>query len=485
MAMASAPHPRSALATLTIPSSTLSSDPLLALIATIAPPHQTKVTISKKKNELLSLTIGPDTMTHRNAILRSMCGVGLHNAMDSLGSSPILFLGGHSASSFAGASPVSSLAMAGISSWMSVASSVREGGVDDVASLINQLNGYFTTRSFVVPSAAPTLADLDLYLAIVSKVSGEALESMAGSSVNTRRWLEQCGATVEGLVVAAAKNAEYSKIHASKIPMGLNPKPRPLPIFFYGDEDESVVAAAASAVASATAPAAKKVKGAGAKPEKSSGRGGGGGEITDEQKKAAAEKRAKKAAEKAAKKKDQPKANKGGGAPAAELNVSALDIRVGRIVKAWEHESSEKLYCEEVDVGEESGPRKIASGLRSFYKLDEMQNRTVLVLCNLKARNLAGFPSHGMVLCASNADHTSVEFAVPPEGAKIGERITFEGYEGEPEPENKVAKKKIFDKLAPDLKTDVAGEVVWKGVKGMTSAGVCKAVNSMTNAQVS
>eukprot|EP00581_Thalassiosira_minuscula_P007536 CAMPEP_0183702648 /NCGR_PEP_ID=MMETSP0737-20130205/685_1 /TAXON_ID=385413 /ORGANISM="Thalassiosira miniscula, Strain CCMP1093" /LENGTH=478 /DNA_ID=CAMNT_0025929293 /DNA_START=415 /DNA_END=1851 /DNA_ORIENTATION=- len=470
---------RSALAAITIPASTLSSDPLVALVATIAPPYQTKVTISKKKNDSLSLTVGPDTLTHRNAILRSLCGMGLHNALDSVGSSPLLFLGGHSASSFAGASPVSALAMAGIWSWMSVASSIREGSADDVSTLFGQLNGYFSTRSFVVPSAAPTLADLDLYLAIVSKVSGEALESMAGSYANTRRWLEQCGATLEELAVVAAKNAEYSKIPAAKIPKGLSPKPRPLPMFFYGDEDESVVAAAASAVASATAaPSDKKGKAAGAKPS--------GGGISDEQKKAAAEKRAKKAAEKAAKKKDQPKAKKGGAAPAAELTVSALDIRVGKIVKAWEHGSSEKLWCEEVDLGEESGPRKIASGLRAFYKsADDLQNRMVLVLCNLKARPLGGFPSHGMVLCASNADHTAVEFAIPPEGAKIGERITFEGFEGDPEPENKVAKKKMFEKLAPDLKTDGNGEVVWKGVKGMTSAGVCKAVNGMANAQVS
>lgn len=169
--------------------------------------------------------------------------------------------------------------------------------------------------------------------------------------------------------------------------------------------------------------------------------------------------------------------------PPAEADISSLDIRVGKIVKAWEHESSEKLYCEEVDVGEDE-PRKIASGLRAFYKLDEMQNRTVLVLCNLKAMKLGGFPSHGMVMCASNADHTAVEFAVPPEGAKIGERVTFEGFEGEPEAENRVSKKKIFQKLAPDLQTNADGEIVWKGAKSVTSVGVCKAVNGMANAHV-
>jgi len=217
--------------------------------------------------------------------------------------------------------------------------------------------------------------------------------------------------------------------------------------------------------------------------------GEGGGELTEEQKKATAEKRAKAKAEKAGKKKDkggqQQKGGGGGsGGGGADLTISALDIRVGRIVKAWEHETAEKLYCEEVDLGEDSGPRKIASGLRPFYKLEEMQDRRVLVLCNLKARNLVGFPSHGMVMCASNADHTAVVFAVPPEGAKIGERVTFDGIEGEPEPENKVAKKKMFEKIAPDLKTDKDGNVVWKGKMSSTSAGPCRALNGMVDAMV-
>ena len=407
--------------------------------------------------------------------------MGLHNALDTVGSSPALFLGGHSSSSYSGASPVSALAMAGISSWMSVASSLRSGGADEASALLGQLNGYLSTRSFLVPSAGPTVADFDLYLAVVEK-AGSELENMVGSSVNTRRWLEQCGASLQELTVAAAKNALFSKIPAATIPKGLTPKPRPLPLFFYGDEDASVVAAAASAVASASASnKSAPSKADGGKPAAAGAPEGG---ISEEQKKAAAEKRAKKAAEKGSKKKDQTKAIAGGGDAAADIDISALDIRVGKIIKAWPHETAEKLYCEEVDLGEESGPRKIASGLRPFYSLEEMQNRTVMVLCNLKARNLVGFPSHGMVMCASNADHTSVEFAVPPEGAKIGERVMFEGFTGEPEAENKVAKKKIFEKLAPDLKTNENGEVVWKGAKSVTSAGPCKAVKGMVNAQV-
>lgn len=47
-----------------------------------------------------------------------------------------------------------------------------------------------------------------------------------------------------------------------------------------------------------------------------------------------------------------------------------------------------RLYCEEIDVGEES-PRLIASGLVPHYSLEEMQGRTVVVMCNLKVRNEA------------------------------------------------------------------------------------------------
>ncbi|EJK45847.1 hypothetical protein THAOC_35519 [Thalassiosira oceanica] len=360
---------RSALVTLTVPSKELAADPLLSIVASVASPYQTSVKIVKKGD--LSLILGPDgaeTLTHRNAVLRALCGMGLHNALDTFGSTPLLFLGGHAARSYAGASPVSALAVAGISSWMSVASSVRDGGAD-LDALLGQLDGYLGSRSFVVPCPEPTLADLDLYLAIVAKVSGEALEGKVKGCAHVYRWLEQCGATLEMLQAAAAKNAKMNKIPAATIPGGVSAKPRPLPLFFYGDEDESMVAAAASAVRSATSGgAAKKTDkaagGDGKAPSGAVAAGGGGGGPTDEQKKAAADKKAKKAAQKAAKQKNQPKSKGGkGNAPAAELTVSALDIRVGKIVKAWEHESSEKLWCEEVDLGEEprgpDGPRPL------------------------------------------------------------------------------------------------------------------------------
>jgi methionine--tRNA ligase beta chain len=160
-------------------------------------------------------------------------------------------------------------------------------------------------------------------------------------------------------------------------------------------------------------------------------------------------------------------------APSAEIDVSKFDIRVGIITKAWEHEEAEKLFCEEIDIGEPEGPRKIASGLRAHYSVDDLVGQRVLVLSNLKERKLVGFPSHGMVLCASAGDQ--VKFVEPPEGAKIGERVMVEGFDGEPATENQIIKKKMLDVVFPDLKTDSSGVATYKGVPLSTSAGACKA----------
>ena len=46
-----------------------------------------------------------------------------------------------------------------------------------------------------------------------------------------------------------------------------------------------------------------------------------------------------------------------------------------------------------------------------------MQNALCVVLCNLKARPLAGWNSHGMVLCAETPARDEVELLVPPEGS--------------------------------------------------------------------
>jgi aminoacyl tRNA synthase complex-interacting multifunctional protein 1 len=142
-----------------------------------------------------------------------------------------------------------------------------------------------------------------------------------------------------------------------------------------------------------------------------------------------------------------------------KASFSLLDVRVGKIVEAWEHPDSDKLWCEKIDVGEkdEEGnpvPREIASGLRAYYgTADELAGRKVLVVCNLKAAKLAGFESNGMVLCASSADRSTVAFVEPPDAAEPGDRVLMEGAEPvEPASGNAMKKKKHMEKAAKELR---------------------------------
>jgi len=126
-------------------------------------------------------------------------------------------------------------------------------------------------------------------------------------------------------------------------------------------------------------------------------------------------------------------------APPAEAAVereepfAKLDVRVGKIVEAWPHPESDKLWCEKIDVGEEE-PREIASGIRAYYaEAADLVGKSVLVVCNLKPAKLGGFPSNGMVFCGTSADKSKVEFVEPPAEAQPGERVVCEGWDM-PEP---------------------------------------------------
>ncbi|KAL3506428.1 hypothetical protein ACH5RR_031810 [Cinchona calisaya] len=159
----------------------------------------------------------------------------------------------------------------------------------------------------------------------------------------------------------------------------------------------------------------------------------------------------------------------------AEISISRLDIRVGLIRKAQKHPDADSLYVEEIDVGE-AQPRTVVSGLVKYIPLEEMQNRKVCVLCNLKPATMRGIKSQAMVLCASNSEDNKVELVEPPEGAAVGERVKFPGFGGSPD-DVLNPKKKVWETVQPDLHTDKELIACYKGVPFTTSAGVCKVMS--------
>ncbi|KAJ8566053.1 hypothetical protein K7X08_030530 [Anisodus acutangulus] len=142
-----------------------------------------------------------------------------------------------------------------------------------------------------------------------------------------------------------------------------------------------------------------------------------------------------------------------------EISISRLDIRVGLITKAQKHPDADSLYVEEIDVGE--------------LCPELLLNRKVCVLCNLKPASMRGIKSQAMVLAASNSNHTKVELVEPPKDAVIGERVTFPGFDGEPDSVLN-PKKKVWETRQVDFHTNKELVAFYKDVPFTTSVGICK-----------
>ena len=182
------------------------------------------------------------------------------------------------------------------------------------------------------------------------------------------------------------------------------------------------------------------------------------------------------------------KAKKAVGGSDRAVDPSRLDIRVGRIVSAQKHPEADALFLEKVDLGENE-PRTVISKLVGLYPLEKLQDRPVVVLCNLKPVNMQGIKSEAMLLCASVTGLDGKDEIVPldpPAGSKPGDRVTVEGYEheklGEPD-EQLNPKKKIFEALKPEFSTSENGVAEYKGSSMATALG--KITSSLKNATIS
>lgn len=169
--------------------------------------------------------------------------------------------------------------------------------------------------------------------------------------------------------------------------------------------------------------------------------------------------------------------------------ANTLDIRVGKILKAWRHEEADSLYVEEVDIGEPE-PRIICSGLVKYIPLEQLQDKNVVVLANLKPRNMRGVKSSGMLMAASDVSHENVELLEPPEGVTLGERIWFGGEDDKEKlPEaaspNQIAKKKIWEQVQPHLSTTASCVATLGGMHLMLTSSGSVVSKSLSNANIS
>jgi methionyl-tRNA synthetase len=76
-----------------------------------------------------------------------------------------------------------------------------------------------------------------------------------------------------------------------------------------------------------------------------------------------------------------------------------VDLRTAKILKAEKLEGSEKLVKLEVDLGQEK--KQILAGIQKYYPVEDLINKTIIVVANLEPKKLAGVESQGMLLAAS------------------------------------------------------------------------------------
>ncbi len=378
--------------------------------------------------------------------------------------------------------------------------------VDSEKALV-RINDQLSSKSYIAGGSSYTIADCALYWSVSSKVmsSPNGKTNVEKKYQHVARWYDQMqnvlgertaspaliqfkfnnvqkGRAQHLKVTASASQQQPSASAAGEAATGGDKKKKekekrsaPEPVAESNKDakasSESVPAApTASASGEAQQPAEKKKK---EKKQDATASGDANAAVPSE------------------KKKDGKPAAAAASSDVEQPEVTKLEIRVGKILKAEKHPKSDHLLVEEIEVGEAT-PRTICSGISDYYPDPQaIVGKLVCVVTNLKPRKMADVESNGMVLAGSNilteeqkaaGEKKHVELVECHPDSKPGEIITFAGIEPgkfksfEP---NQVQKKGVLEKALPTLFTTDNREVIFKDPQGnvhhfMSSGGTVR-----------
>jgi methionyl-tRNA synthetase len=95
-----------------------------------------------------------------------------------------------------------------------------------------------------------------------------------------------------------------------------------------------------------------------------------------------------------------------------------VELTAAKIVACESVPKAKKLL--KLTLNDGKGERTVASGIAKFYTPDELVNRTVILVSNLKPAKLCGIESQGMILAADCGEDVKVIFIDDvPAGSKI------------------------------------------------------------------
>ena len=101
-----------------------------------------------------------------------------------------------------------------------------------------------------------------------------------------------------------------------------------------------------------------------------------------------------------------------------------LNLRIGKVIKAEEIEGSRTLLRLDVDFGDEQ--LQAVSGLKQWYKPEDLLGNEYMFITNLERKKFMGFESQCMIFCAENVDENGEEIPIcliPAKEVKPGSRI--------------------------------------------------------------
>lgn len=113
-----------------------------------------------------------------------------------------------------------------------------------------------------------------------------------------------------------------------------------------------------------------------------------------------------------------------------------LNLKVAKIISVEDHPDADKLYIFKIDLGKER--RQLVAGLKDHYSKNELENKKIIVITNLKHAKLRGIKSEGMLLAAEDNKDVgllTVKDAKPGDEVKFGSlqnsnnEITFENFQ--------------------------------------------------------
>ena len=102
-------------------------------------------------------------------------------------------------------------------------------------------------------------------------------------------------------------------------------------------------------------------------------------------------------------------------------DFAKIDMRIARIVKAEKVEGADKLLRMQLDVG--GITREVMAGIAKVYVPEQLADKTVIYLANLKPRTMKFGVSEGMILASGTGDK-DVFLLTADAGSKPGQRVT-------------------------------------------------------------